>query len=127
MLSTMAGEQISQMIGGFAKTADISRLQGQIDVLNGKLDGLDGGGNQGGDEYVSSQAFTDYKAEANNKMASANMMAANSTFKKDKYGYYILFNDDPTQPEQSSQFKSLVEYYQHLEQLQYPLFLPLQK
>jgi hypothetical protein len=47
-------------------------------------------------------------------MASANMMAANSTFKKDEYGYYILFNDDPAQPERSSQFKSLVDYYTYL-------------
>ena len=113
-ISTMAGEQISEMVAGFAKTADLRNLQNQIDTLNGKIEGLDGGGNQGGDEYVSSEAFTQYKSDAERKMASANMMAANSTFKKDANGYYILFNNDPSQPEQSSGFKSLVDYYTYL-------------
>ena len=113
-ISTMAGEQISEMVAGFAKTADLRNLQNQIDTLNGKIEGLDGGGNQGDDKYVSSEAFTQYKSDAERKMASANMMAANSTFKKDANGYYILFNDDPAQPEQSSQFKSLVDYYTYL-------------
>ena len=111
-ITSMAGEQISEMVGGFAKTADISRLQGLIDGLNGRVDGLENSSGSGDDrEYVSSEAFTQYKSDAANRQAEANMMAANSTFKKNDAGYYILWDPDNPDSDVPSVYKSLADFY----------------
>ena len=110
-ITTMAGEQISEMIGGFAKDADITRLQGLIDGLNGRIDGLENNTSGDDTEYVSSEAFTQYKADAANRQAEANMMAANSTFKRNEDGYYILWDPDNPDSDEPSIYKSLADFY----------------
>lgn len=106
-ISEMAGQQVEKALAGYATTSYLNlQLQGIRDSISGLRDDITDMGN----EYQSSSAFLDFMSNAEKSLATATLMAANSTFARNADGYYLCpDNEDGT--ENPSRYTSLEQFY----------------
>lgn len=106
-ISEMAGQQVERALAGYATQ---SYLNTQLKNIRDSIDDLRDDMNTMGNEYQNSSAFLDFMANAEKRLASGTLMAANSTFARNADGYY-LYPDNEDGTENPSRYTSLEQFY----------------